>query len=229
MATWFYVENDTRIGPVSHDEVQRLIGAGQIRPDTLVWQDGMADWVAANSQFEFTNTPPGVPPAAPGGAQTGADGLYVGAPARGFGEAISVCFSKYVGFSGRASRSEFWFWALFTLIAGFITGLLDGLFFGGMGEISPLNSLFSLATFLPGLAVGFRRLHDTGRSGWWIGGFVIAMIAGGGVIGGWMAADPWSSAPSTLLVIFGIAVLIYSIVLIVFYCQKGDPGPNQYG
>jgi hypothetical protein len=61
---------------------------------------------------------------------------------RTFGEAISVCFSKYVGFSGRASRSEFWYWILFTILAGIVTSLADAALFGAATEISPISSLF---------------------------------------------------------------------------------------
>jgi len=73
------------------------------------------------------------------------------------GESISTCFSKYADFNGRASKPEFWWWMLFSLLASL-----------GAGMISPvLSSLLSLATLLPCLAAPARRLHDIGRSGWW--------------------------------------------------------------
>lgn len=74
-----------------------------------------------------------------------------------FGESIKVCFSKYADFTGRAVRSEFWWWTLFTFLVSLATGLLSEM----------VSGLFSLATILPSLAVGARRLHDTDRSGWW--------------------------------------------------------------
>ncbi len=80
----------------------------------------------------------------------------------GFGEAISVGFSKYVVFAGRASRSEYWFWVLFTLIASIACAVIDAVL-----GIRVLDPLFSLATFLPSLAVSVRRLHDIDRTGWW--------------------------------------------------------------
>lgn len=71
-------------------------------------------------------------------------------------ESIKSCFSKYADFSGRASRSEFWWWVLFTFLASMV-----------LGFVSPMVSgLFSLAVLLPSIAVGARRLHDTDRSGW---------------------------------------------------------------
>ena len=68
--------------------------------------------------------------------------------------AIKTCFSKYATFEGRANRSEYWYWYLFTLLLGFVMW------------IPVLGWLLSLAVLVPTLAVGVRRLHDTGRSGW---------------------------------------------------------------
>lgn len=83
-----------------------------------------------------------------------------------FTEAIRSVLNQYVGFSGRARRSEYWYWALFSIIIAVIASLLD------RAAFSSNNSWFSyivgLALFLPGLAVAVRRLHDTSRSGWWI-------------------------------------------------------------
>jgi uncharacterized membrane protein YhaH (DUF805 family) len=85
----------------------------------------------------------------------------------GFTEAITSGFRNYVNFSGRAVRSEFWYWVLFAILASIVAGLIDLALFGIEGS-SPINSLVGLALFLPGLAVSVRRLHDLDRSGWWI-------------------------------------------------------------
>src|SRR3954468_7338693 len=77
---------------------------------------------------------------------------------------------KYAVFSGRARRKEYWMFFLFNLIITFVLILIDSL----MGTISPqsglglLSGLYSLAVLIPSIAVTIRRLHDTGRSGWWI-------------------------------------------------------------
>ncbi|WP_265950038.1 DUF805 domain-containing protein [Dechloromonas sp. A34] len=73
-----------------------------------------------------------------------------------FGESIQTCFTKYADFSGRASRSEYWWWVLFVFLATMVTGVIS----------DKLSALFSLAVLLPGLAVGARRLHDIDKSGW---------------------------------------------------------------
>jgi len=81
---------------------------------------------------------------------------------------IKVCFKKYAEFSGRASRSEFWWFALFCFIGGIVTAVVDTMILGYSSEsYGPTNIIFTVITFLPGLAVGARRLHDINKSGWW--------------------------------------------------------------
>jgi uncharacterized membrane protein YhaH (DUF805 family) len=92
-----------------------------------------------------------------------------------FGESISTCFSKYASFDGRASRSEFWWWTLFTFLASAACGLLSDV----------LSGLFSLAVLLPSLAVGARRLHDTDRSGWFLLLWIVPVI-------GWIILLVWA-------------------------------------
>jgi len=124
-----------------------------------------------------------------------------------FGDAIKTCFSKYVTFSGRAARSEFWWWMLFVWLVQIGLSIVDSVLFGtvetGDGSFSAstntpiLSSIFSLAVFLPTISVTVRRLHDTDRSGWWY----------------WLALIP----------------LIGIIVLIVWWATKGTDGRNRFG
>jgi uncharacterized membrane protein YhaH (DUF805 family) len=74
-----------------------------------------------------------------------------------FGQAISVCLSKYATFTGRAARPEFWWFFLFQILISLAAGML--------GDV--INGLVALGLLLPSLAVGTRRLHDIGKSGWW--------------------------------------------------------------
>jgi uncharacterized membrane protein YhaH (DUF805 family) len=74
-----------------------------------------------------------------------------------FQDSVKVCLSKYTDFSGRATRSEYWWFVLFIVLVSAGTSLLSHI----------LSGLFSLATLLPSLAAATRRLRDTGRSGWW--------------------------------------------------------------
>ena len=85
-----------------------------------------------------------------------------------FVEAIASGFRNYVNFSGRAARSEFWFWTLFALIVGIVAGILDtAIFLDGEEVWGPVSKIQTVVLFLPGLSVLFRRLHDIDRTGWW--------------------------------------------------------------
>ena len=75
-----------------------------------------------------------------------------------FGEAIKSVFSKYATFSGRARRSEFWYFVLFNFLVSFVLGLIPFL--------SLVSGLWALAVLIPSLAVTVRRFHDIGKSGW---------------------------------------------------------------
>lgn len=92
-----------------------------------------------------------------------------------FGDSISTCFSKYAAFEGRASRSEYWWWFLFTFLASLASGIVS----------ETLSALFSLGVLLPSLAVGARRLHDTNRSGWFLLLWLIPVI-------GWIILTVWA-------------------------------------
>ena len=83
----------------------------------------------------------------------------------GFTQAIQSGFENYINFRARASRSEYWYWALFAFFGEIITSVID--FAVLSSEIGIVNKIFGLAILIPGLAVGIRRLHDIGRSGWW--------------------------------------------------------------
>jgi uncharacterized membrane protein YhaH (DUF805 family) len=87
-----------------------------------------------------------------------------------FTDAVTAVFKKYTVFSGRSLRSEFWYWALFTLIISIILSILDSIVFDTKADsgTGPFSLIFSLATIIPTIAVTVRRLHDINKSGWWI-------------------------------------------------------------
>jgi uncharacterized membrane protein YhaH (DUF805 family) len=84
-----------------------------------------------------------------------------------FQDAIRSGFRNYVNFSGRAARSEYWYWVLFVVLLSIVAAILDNAVFP-FTETPPLSAVTSLILFLPGLAVGFRRLHDIDRTAWWV-------------------------------------------------------------
>jgi len=76
-----------------------------------------------------------------------------------FKKSIVTCLTKFFDFNGRASRPEFWWFYLFTVLLNWVLMLVDSTMI--------LSLLVNIASFFPFLAAGSRRLHDTNRSGWW--------------------------------------------------------------
>lgn len=95
-----------------------------------------------------------------------------------FQEAVAACFRKYAVFEGRARRSEYWWFFLFSILMQGATGLIDAAVLGS-DDIGLVNGLYNLAVFLPSLAVSVRRLHDIERSGWWL---LVSLVPVVGVI-----------------------------------------------
>ena len=164
----------------------------------------------------------------------------------GFVEAIKTCFSKAFTFTGRARRSEYWYWYLFSLIVSFPMSILMEIIPEDAWALTRVLALVMLGwgffNMIATLAVTIRRLHDTGRSGWWygasmIGGFVWAMLMVVGIIvvaisvGSDTSTTPMASLMPWLVVLLVtyIPLLAYSIVLLVWFCQDSTPGPNKYG
>ncbi len=124
-----------------------------------------------------------------------------------FGESVRTCLSKYVTFSGRAQRSEFWWWILLVFSISIILAAVDSFLFGTTVRTeygfeastnTPIFSgIFGLVTLLPTISVAVRRLHDLDKSGWWY----------------WIALIP----------------LIGGIILIVWFAMEGTRGANRYG
>ena len=139
-------------------------------------------------------------------------------PQMEFGESIKVCFNKFADFTGRARRSEYWWFYLFSQIVGSFTC--------GIG---------SLVCLIPLLAVTVRRLHDTNRSAWWVflplilTGIFIAVMIPLGVIGTSKNSDALMGTGAALYIIFCIAMIAFSVLMIVFCCQDSDREPNRYG
>jgi uncharacterized membrane protein YhaH (DUF805 family) len=106
---------------------------------------------------------------------------------------------KYAVFSGRARRSEYWYFVLFNFIISVILSFIDYGFgwVNTQNGVGVLTTIYSLLVLIPTLAVMVRRLHDTDKSGWWI--------------------------------LLGLIPLVGPIVLIVFFCINSTMGDNTYG
>ena len=241
---WWYAVGQEKFGPCTGGELARLARKGVVMPDTLVWREGMTEWVRASKLaklWERATQPPPLdadeqlpppPPAAPGRAVAAVPELEVarrapgpssvppgghapgwsagGAAAAsrssragrrsssedgsaGFLWAIQQCFLKYFDFSTRARRAEYWYFMLFQ---GLLNMALLMLFFVSPQLSDNLASVAGLVLLIPNFAVGARRLHDVGRSGWW---------------------------QLLCLTLIGVLVLLF------WFVQPGDEGRNDYG
>ena len=93
---------------------------------------------------------------------------YVPQPPLSFNEAVGTCFRKYFDFTGRARGSEYWYFFLFSFLLGIISTILDMNLFGNSWEdYGPLYLITTVGLFIPSISAATRRLHDSGKSGWW--------------------------------------------------------------
>jgi len=156
---------------------------------------------------------------------------------------------RYGEFSGRSSRAEFWWFFLFMMIIYIVVwfillatigfGAASGsqnpaAMIGAFGVMGIFMLLFYLALLIPTIAVQIRRLHDTNRSGWWLGAFWLLYIVYMAASFGLAFSAPPVGQPATLagagvMMVVGLAFFVYSIVLLVFFCLRGTEGPNRFG
>lgn len=140
---------------------------------------------------------------------------------------LKVVRDNYANFSGRARRSEYWYYALCNVLISIVLGIADYLI--GL-EINVLRSIYSLAVFIPGLAVLVRRMHDIGKSGWFVLTFLIPVFVGAGWLGVISTTTLSGDAPDPTMSILPALLLIGAIVwMIVLLCKNGQEGPNEYG
>ena len=93
---------------------------------------------------------------------------YVPQPPLSFNEAVGTCFRKYFDFTGRARGSEYWYFFLFCVVIFIVATILDINLFGiPMEDYGPVYSISFLGLLIPSISAATRRLHDTGKSGWW--------------------------------------------------------------
>lgn len=140
----------------------------------------------------------------------------------GFGEAVSTGFKKYVKFSGRARRSEYWWWWLFS----FIMGLLS--------LIPVIGVIITIAMFLPSLAMSVRRLHDIGRTGWWLVaplGFSVlgSILMFSGAVTGLGGHGSSGGFIAILGIICIIGAIVSSVLMLIWAFMDSKPETNQYG
>ena len=103
-----------------------------------------------------------------------------------FPDAVKHGFQRYIDFSGRSSRAEYWWFAFFIVLVDIIATAVDTVVLGtDLGGIGLLSAVWELARLIPSLAIGVRRLHDINKSGWWLlSGFVLVI--------GWIVLIVWA-------------------------------------
>lgn len=160
-------------------------------------------------------------------------------------KAVASVFRNYVNFSGRAQRSEFWWFTLFSFVSQIVL----------LSVFPIIGWIYVLVLFLPSLAVTARRLHDTDRSAWWMLlhlvpalGFIVLMVVFITLLleldafnlqytNPWYV-DPWYAEEARwailgtlfiLWIIWIVISIVSEIVLLIFLIMPGTVGPNRYG
>ena len=141
-------------------------------------------------------------------------------------EATKTCFRKYITTSGRASRSEYWWFILVIILVSLVAMVIDLVIFGADpdGAGGPAGIVWSLGTFIPSITAAIRRLHDTGKPWYYILvpilGVAIGMIfmfSLAGILGG------IAGILGGLIMLAGFALQLWWLV------KPSDPGTNAFG
>lgn len=156
-------------------------------------------------------------------------------PTLTFSQALTTAKSRLLSFNGRSRRSEFWYCYLAAYLVSLVASLIP--FIG-----TPISCIASLLI----LPIAFRRVHDSGHSGWWIGGGIILSFIALTIIGVTLVSNAktgnidWEdderimllitqSFKSVQVIIATLIYIVFSIIQLVFLCQDSQKGPNRYG
>jgi len=205
MSDQYYIfSNNNQSGPFPLEEIKQRVQLGEINAQSLLWQPGMADWAPIGSIISGLSLPNSLPPNIPPyGNQQGTPIDLANYKFEGYGlvSATKKVLSNYVNFSGRATRSEYWYIVLAMFIFNFSVGFLLAIVTGGNEQAFALASsvfnLLSLGLLLPVLGVAVRRLHDIGKSAWYL--------------------------------LMGLIPLVGPFIMLYYYCCDSQRGRNQWG
>jgi uncharacterized membrane protein YhaH (DUF805 family) len=149
-----------------------------------------------------------------------------------------MVWKKFAVFSGRSRRKEFWMFALINTLIGLVLSIVGNVLKEGSATTAlfffRLPLIYSVAVIIPYYAVQVRRLHDTGRSGWWILSYLAPCAVLGIVLLGIIGSSAGESSymfESHLveLAVLIVSVLVGFVICIVFMAQDSVPGTNKYG
>ncbi|RSX52260.1 DUF805 domain-containing protein [Bifidobacterium samirii] len=210
-------------------------GAGGYDPNAAGGQYNPYGQYGAPAYGQYGNPYDGNPygTAAYGMAAPPLDKPYYGCP---LPEAFLRFWKKYATFSGRASRSEFWWWMLCAVVINFLLGMIEG-------DSSLLTTIWSIATIVPTIALGVRRLHDTNRRGTFLAVYYVVMVLalffimifGGVALVGAIGAMGYGDGATSMLggslvlmAICGLVSLGFGIAYIVLMAQRSDPAGVRF-
>ena len=164
-----------------------------------------------------------------------------------FAEAVRRFWAKYAVFSGRAGRAEYWWWALAATVVGMVLEVVRFVLVGASLQAylaSPFYSvrwtsvpslLWFLATFVPGQALGVRRLHDGGRTGWWQLLTLVVIVAGAvqtrflpRTVSLTTPPPPLTGTPLVVSTLASVVTLVVEVVLIIFYTAPPVPAGQRF-
>ena len=170
---------------------------------------------------------------------SGFAGTFSELPMVRFPDAIKLGFSNYFSFSGRSTRAEYWWWVLFTIAGSSILGFADTIInvWAETVQASLLRPLFGLVTIIPSIALGSRRLHDIGKSGWWqlaiislmALGFILIIV---GIVVAFISGSDGDLGFVVLLILVGSGLCALVVTFawgIRWFVRQGEDGPNEYG
>ena len=212
---WYFADQGGQQGPVSRQDLMAALARMPNAPDVFVWQPGFSDWRRAGDVAELNVRGAGAPPPPP---MRDSAPAYRGTP---MPDASNAGIARlWFGFSGRANRAKWW---LVTVINVVIIAVLTGVAVVGDSVALWVGFVIVLfALWVSSVAIAIKRLHDRGKSGWWVLVFIFVPGLLQGL--GSRLGDP---VPMMILGLAGLAISIWALVELGFL--RGTQGDNAYG
>ena len=189
MANWFISVNGDQKGPYPTDQLKQLIADGFVAPDAYVWRDGMAQWQPlSQTRIEDAGAP--APAPQPRATMQASQPAYQQPAQQSYGQqqqssgqgqmaggqmmsgAAAMAKSGWFSFRGRIGRKTYWLGYVVPIMAILIVGAIPPAFLSPESQIFSIYliayAILSVVLIIPNLAASVKRLHDRGRSGWFV-------------------------------------------------------------
>lgn len=148
-----------------------------------------------------------------------------------FLEATRLGFRHYFRFSGRAQRAEFWWFQLFLMLVTVILMIVDMSIFGyEESDPEPFSNIWLIVTFIPTLSIGWRRMHDIGKSGWWSLLWAAPIIWTAVAAVTLFTSDGSYNLVGVLAVGLGVIATLGTFIYVIVLCATdSEPYDNRFG